>query len=260
MGVGEAPEHARLGRHVHVLTPAGALALGVGHHRRHGGVGTGPLVGLGEGHPERRLVRVAGERHAAAHGHDLDVRGKIPAVGSGEAEGRDGHQHGVGVGGPDDVAAETDPFQITRPEGLQHEVRLLHQALEQPLPLGRLEVERDPALVVVEREPVEALLRITFAVEIRPDAPGGVPTRTLHLDHVRAQIAQRLAAKKAQLIGQVQNSVGRQRPFFTQSHKSGFLLRSIRTLGFCHFHTKGRVSIPCSWTPASPTPPCAPGS
>ena len=70
---------------------------------------------------------------------------------------------------------ETDPFQIARPEGLQHEVRLLHQALEQPLPLGRLEVERDPALVVVEREPVEALLRIALAVEIRPDAPGKRP-------------------------------------------------------------------------------------
>ena len=248
MGVGEAPQHAGLGRHVHVLAPAGAPALGVGHQRRHGGVGAGPLIALRKRHPERRLVRIAGERHAAAHGHDLDVRGPVATVGAGQAEGGDGHQHGVGVGRADDVVAETDLFEPARPEGLQHEVRLLHEALEQRLPLRRLEVQRDAALAVVEGEPVEALLRMALAVEIRPDQPGGVPARTLHLDHVRAQVAQGLAAEEAQLVGEVQDTVGRQGSLFTLIH------------GTCTCtHNNWRISIPCSSTPASPPPPGAPG-
>jgi hypothetical protein len=79
---------------------------------------------------------------------------------------------------------------------VQHRVRLRDQALEHPHPVRVLQIERDAALVPVERL-VE--VAVALAEEVRPDRAAHVAAlrRVLHLDHLGAQVAQQHGAERA---------------------------------------------------------------
>ena len=85
-------------------------------------------------------------------------------------------------------------------EVLDHDIRRLRQAVEERLPLRRLDLHRQRPLVPVRGEEEGALARLRRPVRIeegRPRRPAILAAhRILDLNHVRAEIAEELRARR----------------------------------------------------------------
>src|SRR5262249_14595009 len=88
---------------------------------------------------------------------------------------------------------------------VEHHIRALGER-EEELPSARpRHVERDPALRRVEREPKEGAVRVRDPAAKGRAPPRGVAARRLHLDHVRADVAEELPGEEARLAGEVED-------------------------------------------------------
>jgi hypothetical protein len=80
-------------------------------------------------------------------------------------------------------------------EVLHEHVRAAQQLLADPLVLGRLQVERDAALVAVEHREIEAV----HVRDVPELAAGDIAAGRLHLDHVSPHPRQQLRAHRPRL-------------------------------------------------------------
>ena len=95
---------------------------------------------------------------------------------------------------------------MSGPEGLDDEISRLDQLLEDVLPFGGPDVQRDSPLVAVVGQPVEALLGIGDIVVEGANGAAGVAAGCLDLDDIGTEIAEHPPAEEALLIRQVQDS------------------------------------------------------
>ena len=110
-------------------------------------------VGAGEAHARRSVGRKAGDRHQAGHRLDHAVERRGLAVRPDLAEARDGAVDQPGIDRLQRLVADAELVHHARPEILHHHVGLGGQPLHHLDRLGLLEIERDRALVRVDRDP-----------------------------------------------------------------------------------------------------------
>src|SRR5262245_2938648 len=91
-------------------------------------------------------------------------------------------------------------------EALEQEVGMSRELAQEKLSGRRVEVERDPALVRVERHPVHALPD-SISDEIRRPVAGRIAGRRLDLDDIGAEIRQYFAGQEPKRSGQIEHAV-----------------------------------------------------
>src|SRR5262245_52337426 len=189
MGVGERPEQTSLRRDIDLLSLTGELTMIVCDQRAHRSIGAGPAVGLWKRNTQRRTIRIAGQRHAAARCHDFNIRGFELAVGSGLTKRRDRRKHQPRIDLGQCCVAQIESIEIARRESLDHEIRFGNELSKELAPSGRLQVESDAALVVIETKPEETLFRIGLITIERPQSSCRLTAGWFDLDNIRAQIS-----------------------------------------------------------------------
>ena len=108
------------------------------------------------------------------------------------------------------LVAQAEIVQIAGLERLDQHVGPLDQA---PKPLTAslgLDIDDDAAFVAAKRPPEQAVLRAGSVVDERAAATRGAAAGRLDLDHVRAEVGQRLPAPVEAALRHVDNAVGRE--------------------------------------------------
>src|SRR5438128_7820742 len=118
----KSPKQAGLGGHVDLLSLAGSFAVVVSYQSSHRGVRSGPNIRLRKRHAQRRTVRVAGQRHATAQRHDLDIGSFELAVRAGLAERGDGSQYHARIDAAQRSITEFKTLQIAGGETFNDEI------------------------------------------------------------------------------------------------------------------------------------------
>ena len=183
------------------------------HQSSHRRVGSGPNIGLRKAHSERRTIRIAGERHATAQRHDLDIGSFELAVRAGLAERGDGSQYHARIDAAQRSITEFKTLQIAGGETFNDEIGFGRKPRKDFAAFCRLQIERNAALIIIEAEPVETFLGIGLVPVERPKSPRGVASGPFDLNDVGAQIAEYFAAQKAEFVRQIKNSKGRKQSF-----------------------------------------------
>ena len=150
----------------------------------------GEDVGIGHAGLLRRAVRLAGQVHDAAHRLDDEIVAGPVRLGTVLAESGDRGVDHPRIAGGDCRVVEAVLHQTAALEVLDHHVGAGRQPSRQREIAGLAEVERDAALAPVAGMEIR---RRAVGGEGRPPAAGLVARRALDLDHVRAQIRERLA-------------------------------------------------------------------
>ena len=172
---------------VDVLAAAGPESLDQGGADGQGGEEAAAEVADRDPAPRRLAARLAGDRHAAAHGLDDEVEGGQVAVGPVRAEGaqRAGDQVGLdrahGLGGqaeaPHDAVTEVVDHRVGGPDQLEEDLA----------PSLRAEVDGHALLVPVDGQEVGALP----VHERRSHGPDGIALLgVLDLDHLGPHVRQ----------------------------------------------------------------------
>ncbi|CUI69575.1 Uncharacterised protein [Achromobacter xylosoxidans] len=153
-------------------------------------------VGDADAHLHRRAVGLAGQAHDAAHALDQEVIACAPGVGAGLAEAGDRAIHQAGIALAQAGIVQSMPGQSADLVVFHQHIGPGQQAVQQRAPVLGGDVDGDRALVAIGAEVVGALVRVAA---ILADNVGRPPFARiialpglLHLDHVRAQIAQQL--------------------------------------------------------------------
>jgi hypothetical protein len=172
----------------HQLAHPGPLAVQQGRQRPlEGAVGGDRVHRVGPG-GQRRVARPADAVHRPGHRLEQQVLAGPPRVRAGFPVAGDRHVHQPRVDRPQRRVVDAQARRHARTVVLQEHVGAAGQLEEDLVSLGGLEVQRDAALVAVERQErgVDAVAGGA--------AGGGVPLPLagdrLHLDHVGAQVAQ----------------------------------------------------------------------
>src|SRR5712672_2514606 len=180
-------EHEDLGlqqRCLDVLALARLLALQERGENTHRAGQSGRQVGDRDADPHRPLAGQAGDRHQPAHALGDLVEARPRRIGAALAEARDAAIDDARIDLAQILVVDAEPLLHVRPEILHHHVVLLDQPPEHREPLGRLQVQRDAALVavqVLEIRPLARAARRLAALELR---------RRLDLDHVGAPVGE----------------------------------------------------------------------
>src|SRR5262249_38349035 len=127
--------HSLLGRHVHVLSPARALALMMGDQRGDSRLGAGVQVRLWDTYPDRWAVVVAREHEGATSREDDEIAIGIVRLRSILAKGGDGDVDQCRV--EDREVAIAKPMRGQRPRsvGFDEKVRASNQTIQDGLPV-----------------------------------------------------------------------------------------------------------------------------
>ena len=165
-----------------------------------GGVEAREQVGDGHAGLDRGAVRLAGDRHGAAHALDQEIVAGAGRVGAVLTEARDRADHEAGVqraerGGVEAVAREAPDLEV-----LHHDVGVAREAAHQRLPVGRVEIGRDAALAAVAAVEIGGaeVRPVGGGDEGRPPLPRVVARAgALDLDDIGAEVRQQLAAPGA---------------------------------------------------------------
>ena len=97
------------------------------------------------------------------------------------------------------------------PEGFQNDVRCRRQTSEKHSAVGSFQIEGNAALGRVVVPEGQTALRVGDVVEERPDIAVALAAGGFDLDHIRTEIAEKLAAELAGFIRELQDSQARQR-------------------------------------------------
>ena len=188
-GVHQRPHHARLRRHVQVLTAPGTLALAQGDHHIGGGLGPGVERRLRHrAHRHGWPVAIALQADQAAGGLHGDFRRRRRGKRAVDAERRYRHVHKAGMSRVEIAAIARLDEHIRRRE-------------------KRRRVVRDHALLAgANAFPIQRIL----AVE-RADAARFAPARRLHLEHLRAELGQHAPGDLAPAARHVDDANARER-------------------------------------------------
>jgi hypothetical protein len=154
----------------------------------------------------RGTVGLTGHPQVSAHGDADQIAADEVCVGTGETEGGDRavDQPRVGCGQVGRVEAQGG--QNAGAEGLEHHV---DSGQERPVtrpPSLAHEVEDDPALAGLERQPGQAALGIGVASQIGRAAQLAAAAGGLDGDHVGAQIAQDPARQRPGLVAEIEDA------------------------------------------------------
>ena len=195
-------EHAVLHRAQHLLAAAGALALVERGHDAEGEMQAGAAIADLRAGDQRRAVAEAGGGGGAA-GALRDVLVDLAVLVGTGAEAlhrRDDHAR---VGLVDVLPGQAHAVERAGREILDQHVAMLDQPLEDFLALGMLGIDGDRALVGVEHREIEAVLPLHVAQLAARDVADAGP---LHLDAVRAHVAEQLRAGRTRLhVGEVEH-------------------------------------------------------
>ncbi len=142
-----------------VLALAGFLALEQRDQDAHGAEQPGAEIGDRDADAHRPLPGQPGDRHQAAHALRDLVEARPSGIGPVLAEPRNATEDDLRVDLLEVLVVDLEPLLHVGPEILDHDVGLLHHALERGEPLGRLEVQRDGALVAMQVLEVGPLAR-----------------------------------------------------------------------------------------------------
>jgi hypothetical protein len=154
--------------------------------------------------PVRRSVGVPGQAHQAGDGLHHEVVAGIAGTGAGP-EAADRRVDDRGIGGRDRLVVQAEPAQPPGPEVLDHHVGACGELAGDRHVVRVLQVERDGSLVAVDAEEVR---RLAVAHRWHP-GPGVVAARTLHLDHLGAEVREQHGGVRS---GQDAGEVGDQQP------------------------------------------------
>ena len=182
-----------LGGDIHEIAAAGGVAAKQRNEGADGGVRAGPAVGLRLAHPHRHAVGLAGERHSAAGGHELDVA-CLPCTARADAAerpDRDDHQARI-------IPAQGERIETGdgRSRREQTNVGGAQQFLDPRARARRFRIEFENPLVDVESAPFRAAAVAAgrfelddIGAEIGEQAPRepAEPIRGVDDQHVRQQ-------------------------------------------------------------------------
>ena len=133
------------------------------------------------------LVHVREQAQQPAHGLPHRVIARPVRRGTTVAEARDRAIDESGVALPHRIPSKAEAIQRPRAQILDHHIRLFHQAQRMGLAFGGFEIQRHALLVAVHR--AEGGVVTCLA----PTAEGITGFRRLHLDDVRAEVAEQHA-------------------------------------------------------------------
>ncbi len=172
-----------------------------GQHR-HGAEHPGDDVADRDAHlgrPAALVVGRAGDAHESAHGLDHEVVARAVGGGPRRAVAGDREVDERRVQLAQDVVIEAEAGEATRPEVLDEDVAAGQQAAQHLGTVGLVQVERDRALVAVDREVVGRGPRVVGGVADPGWAPatGRIALGRLDLDDVGAEIAEEHRAVRA---------------------------------------------------------------
>ena len=142
-----------------VLALPGFLAFEQRDQNSHGAEQPGAKVGDRDTDAHRPLPGQAGDRHQAAHALRDLVEARPARIGPVLAEPRNTTEDDLRVDLLEVLVVDLQPLLHVGPEVLDHHVGLLHHAPERGEPLGRLEVQRDGALVAMQVLEIGTLAR-----------------------------------------------------------------------------------------------------
>ena len=94
-----------------------------------------------------------------------------------------------------------DLIQIAWRKRFDDKICLCYEPAKDFLASGRFQAKGDSSLVVIETEPVKALLRMNVVFIKGPDVSSRVSPWPLNFYDVRPEITQDLAAEKPQFVG-----------------------------------------------------------
>ena len=223
----EVGEHLVHGHLDHLSQPTGA-ALPQGQESAARRVQAGQIEALLARGDAGRLGVVTLNIHQATHRLRDDIVAGIGAIGSAEAEGREG--------GPDQTGIQRwQPFDVDttgrpggQPFGTDHHIGLRCQGSKALLVLPSLQVEEDAAFIHVGMDEGEA-----EALPARGEKGGQVPARIrpgrLDFDHVGAKVSQNAADKGPERCCHVQDAHAVQRS------------RGTLMVGCCHRCSRSNV-------------------
>jgi hypothetical protein len=180
-------EHEDLGleqRGLDFLALAGGLALQQRDQDAHGAEQPGGQVGDRDTDPHRPLPGDSGDRHQPAHALGDLVEAGALRIGTGLAEAGNARKDDARIDLAQHLVVDPQPFLDVGPEVLDHHVGLLDHFLEGGDALGRLEVERDAALVAMQVHEIRA---VPGAAQRLAGVQGG---GRFDLDDVRAPIGE----------------------------------------------------------------------
>ncbi len=187
----------------------------------------------------RQAVALAGDAHEAAHPLDDEVVAGAVRVRARLAEARHRAIDEAGLHGRERRVVEPVFRELADLVVLEHDVALRGELADDPLALGRRDIDRHRALVAVRGEVVRGFAGVGAVRRLqvrRAPVPGVVAAlRALDLDHVGAEIGKRLRAPRArEHAAQVQDA----------DVAEGSHLRSVSSVG-CAF----RVGAPFAARP-----------
>ena len=161
-------------RGLHPLAFAGDLALQQGDERAHGGVVAAGEIGNRHADAHRALAGQTGDRHQAAHALGDLVEARTVGIGAVLAEAGQAHVDEPRIDRAQRLVVDAEPLLHVGPVVLDQHVGGGRQLLQDRDALGRLEVERDAALVAVQVEEIGAVARP--AQSGLSSAPAGIST------------------------------------------------------------------------------------
>jgi hypothetical protein len=198
-----------LHRHLDLLPLAREMALHQRGENADHAVHAGPRVADRGPRVGRGIVREARDAHRAAHRLGDRLVALVVGVRPVRAEALDARVDQARVDALDRFVAEAQPLENAGAEVLEQHVAGREQLREDLLGARRLQIQREAALVTVERE-IEEAVRVGSVREHR--ARGIALAGLLDLDHVRAEPGEHLPARGPGLIvGDVDDPDARQR-------------------------------------------------
>ena len=145
--VGQSLGHCLLAGNVHVLPLPRGDPVGVGQHRASGAGGPAVEIKMGKADSDGGTVLVAGQVHEPAQRHADDIGRLIVRVGAVLSKGCDGHHDQLGVDLRQMLVAQAQSVQIAGGEGLDEEIGLGHQFLQQGLSVFLFQVQGDATFI-----------------------------------------------------------------------------------------------------------------
>src|SRR5262249_18143457 len=156
--------HGLLGRHIHVLSVTGALALVVRDEGGDGSLSTGMQVRLRDTHPHRCAVVIAREHERPTSRKDDEIALGVVRLRSILAKGGDRDIDQGRVESLQITIAEPIRCESPRRVRFDKKVRPGHQTMQYGLPVTAGDIERDAALVAVVGPPEQRAIRAGYVM------------------------------------------------------------------------------------------------
>ena len=191
-----------------MLSPSGLMTSVQGQHRPAGGVARGVSPGLGLGDPDRGPIVVTAHQQWRTGGPDCEVRADIVGLWSCLAEGADRRVDQLGKPVAQCFVVQPKIGHRADVGGFDEEVRRFQQAKQKVASPSVFEIAGDAALASGVCGPVDRL--VGTVGEERGNGASCRAGGRFDLDHVGAEVGEHLSGEHAALVGEVDDSVGRQ--------------------------------------------------